>query len=146
MRELSLALHILGAAGWIGGGLYGRVTYSSLARNSASSGRALHTLSEKADRFFGPVAVITLVTGVALVWTQDPWGWTDTFVLFGFGAFVFSGVFQPLVSSENEKRLLGAIERGEDAAAELRSSNRSFAIETAVLLVVLWPMVAKLGA
>jgi len=145
MREFLLVLHILGAAGWIGGGLYGWFTYGSLARND-DSGRALHTLSESGGRFFGPIVITTLLSGIALVWTQDAWGWSDTFVLFGIGAFVFSAAFQPLVSAKNEKRLFEAIENGEDAGPELQSSNRSFAIEMTVLLVVLWAMVVKLGA
>ena len=145
LHEGLLVLHILGAAGWIGGGLFGWFSQVQLARNASSSGRALHTLAERADRFFGPVVGLTLLTGIALVWTQDAWGWSDTFVLMGIGAIVFSALFQPLVSSKDQERLLAAVERGQ-AGAEIKASNRTAAIEMTVLLVVLWAMVAKLGA
>lgn len=146
MREFLLVLHILGAAGWVGGGLYGWFAYTQLATNASTSGSALRTLAERADRFFGPIAVTTLVTGIALVWTQDAWSWTDTFVLIGIGVFVFSAGFQPLVASKNEKRLLAVVDEGGDVGPALRSSHRGFAIEMAVLVVAVWAMVTRLGA
>lgn len=146
MREGLVFLHILGAAGWIGGGLYAWHTYTQLARNTETSGRALETLSKRADRYFGPVAGLTLITGIALVWTEDAWTWTDTFVLIGIGVFVFSAVFQPLVSSKTEQRLLASVESGSGVDDALRGAQRVFAIDTAVVLVALWAMVAKLGA
>lgn len=146
MREFLLVLHILGAAGWIGGGLFGWFAYTQLATNASTTGNALQTLAGKADRYFGPVAVTTLVTGIALVWTQDAWGWTDTFVLIGIGVFLFSAVFNPLVASKNEKRLLAAVDEGGDVGPALRASHRGFAIEMAVLVVAVWAMVSRLGA
>jgi hypothetical protein len=106
----------------------------------------LQTLSKRADRYFGPVAGLTLITGIALVWTQDAWTWTDTFVLIGIGVFVFSAAFQPLVSSKTEQRLLASVESGSGVDGALRGAQRVFAIDTAVVLVALWAMIAKLGA
>lgn len=146
MRDWLLFFHILGAAGWIGGGLYGWFSYTQIARNASTSGMALATLTRAADRYFGPVAGLTLLTGIALVWTQDPWQWDDTFVLMGIAVFVFSAAFQPLVSSKTEKRLLDAVDSGEDASVALRSTHRVFAIDLAVVLVTMWAMVVKLGA
>ena len=146
MREGLLFLHIFGAAGWIGGGLYAWHAYTQLARSTETSGRALETLSKRADRYFGPVAGLTLITGIALVWTEDAWTWTDTFVLIGIGVFVFSAAFQPLVSSKTEQRLLTSVESGSGVDDALRGAQRVFAIDTAVVLVALWAMVAKLGA
>jgi uncharacterized membrane protein len=146
MRDWLLFFHILGAAGWIGGGLYAWHAYTQLGRNTETSGRALETLSKKADRYFGPVAGLTLITGIALVWTQDAWTWTDTFVLIGIGVFVFSAAFQPLVSSKAQDRLLAAVESGSGVDDALSRAQRVFAIDTAVVLVALWAMVAKLGA
>ncbi|HEX6221084.1 MAG TPA: DUF2269 family protein [Acidimicrobiia bacterium] len=146
MRDWLLFFHIVGAAGWIGGGLFAWFTYTQIAKNAATSGKSLATLTGRADRYFGPVAVLTLLSGIALVWTQDPWQWNDTFVLMGIGVFVFSAVFQPLVSSKAEKRLLEAVESGGDTTGALRSSNLASAVDIAVVLVTLWAMVVKLGA
>lgn len=146
MRDWLLFLHILGAAGWIGGGLYGWFSYTQIAKNASTSGKALTTLSATADRYFGPVALLTLLTGIALVWTQDPWQWNDTFVLVGIGVFVFSAAYQPLVSSKNEKRLLDAVDSGQGVRPALAASHRVFAVDIGVVLVALWAMVVKLGA
>jgi uncharacterized membrane protein len=146
MHNWLVFFHVLGAAGWIGGGLHGWFSYTQLANNSSTSGNALATLTGAADRYFGPVAVLTLLTGIALVWTQDAWQWSDTFVLIGIGVFVFSAAFQPLVASKTEKRLLDAVDSGSEVGPALRASHRVFAIDVAVVLVALWAMVAKIGA
>jgi hypothetical protein len=106
----------------------------------------LVTLTKAADRYFAPVAIVTLLIGIGLVWSQDPWTWSDTFVLVGIGVFVFSAVWQPLVASKTETRLVEAVTAGGDASAEIRASHRVVAVDVAVLLVALWSMVVKLGA
>lgn len=146
MGEWLLFFHILGAAGWIGGGLYGWFSHTQIARASGPGGQALVTLTKTADRYFGPVAIVTLLTGIGLVWSQDPWAWNDTFVLVGIGVFVFSAVWQPLVASKTETRLVAAVTSGGDASAEIRASHRVVAVDVTVLLVALWSMVVKLGA
>lgn len=146
MRNWLLVLHILGAAGWIGGGLYSWYSSNMLARDGASNAGAARLIASSADRYFGPVAVLTLLTGIALVWTQEAWGWTDTFVLIGIGVFVFSAVWQPLVAAKSEERLLAAIESGEGAGPALGAANRVALVDVGVLLIALWAMVVKLGA
>ncbi len=144
MRNVLLILHILGAAAWIGGGLYGWFSYSRLAKAGAGSG--LRAVAGAADRYFGPAAVLTLLSGIALVWTQDAWGWSDTFVLVGIGVFVFSAAWQPLVASKVEERFLDAVDGQGDLVSASRSVNLTMAVDLAVLLVALWAMVVKLGA
>lgn len=148
MRNWLLVLHILGAAGWIGGGLYGWFSYVVLARSGPEiRNGALVTLSGRANRFFGATVALTLLTGITLVITQAAWGWTDLFVWFGVGMFVFSGIWQSLVSSKAEDRLLAASAGdGDDLLGAIGSFHLSAAVEMAVLLLVLWSMVVKLGA
>lgn len=146
MRDWLLIFHILGAAGWIGGGLYTWYASNQLARNSDTAGNAARILAGGADRYFAPVAVVTLLTGLALVWTQEAWGWTDTFVLIGIGVFVVSGVWQPLVASKAEERYLVAMESGEGISEATGALNRAALVDLGILLVALWAMVVKLGA
>ena len=141
-----MILHILGAAGWIGGGLYSWFASNQLARNSGPNGNAARLIAGSADRYFGPVAVVTLLTGIALVWTQEAWGWSDAFVLIGIGVFVFSAAWQPLVASKAQERLLAAIDSGDGAGPALGAANRVALVDVGVLLVALWAMVVKLGA
>lgn len=144
MRNVLLILHILGAAGWIGAGLYGWFSYTKLAR--AGAGGGLRAVTEAADKFFGPVAALTLLSGIALVWTQDAWAWNDTFVLIGVGVFAFSAGWQPLVAAKAEERLLDSVESGHDVDGALIAFSRSTAVDVAVVLVALWAMVVKFGA
>jgi len=146
MRDWLLFFHILGAAGWIGGGLYGWFAYTQIAHNAGIAGKALEAISKTANRYFGPVAGVTLLSGIALVWTQDAWAWNDTFVLVGIGVFVFSAAFEPLVAAKTETRLVETAASGGDTATALRAWHRVFAIDFAVLMVALWAMVVKLGA
>lgn len=145
MRDGLLFLHIIGAAGWIGGGLYAWYTQNKIARDSAAARPTLPLLTKASGAYFGAVSGLTLLSGIALVWTQDPWAWNDTFVLIGIGVFIFSAVWQPLVSQKVGGRLLTAVEEGRDPSAELTAGNRTTVLEVLVLLVALWAMIAKLG-
>lgn len=146
MRNWLLFFHVLGAAVWIGGGVYGWVSTSQLARNPGRVGKSLEIISSAGGRFFGPFVGLTVLTGIALVWTQEAWGWSDAFVLIGLGAVVFSGAWQPLVAQKADTALIEKVSAGGDATTELGAFNRSAMIELAVLLFVLWSMVFKLGA
>ena len=146
MRDGLLVLHILSAAAWIGGGLYSWYAFTRLARAGSEAGDSVPVLTRTADRYFGPAAGLTLLSGIVLVLTVDPWGWTDTFVLVGLGTFLFSAVWQPLVGNKVQARLLGAVSGGGDTDRALGGFHRSTAIEMAVLVFAVWAMVAKLGS
>ena len=146
MREALLFLHILSAASWIGGGLFAMFAYGRLAGSGpGSAGRALRQLSEGGNRYFGTAAGLTLLTGIILVLTSDPYGWGDVFVIIGLSAFVFSAAFQPLVGEKAEERLLAAVDEGTaNVRSELGIFYRNSAIELGVLVFALWAMVTKL--
>jgi uncharacterized membrane protein len=145
MRDGLLVLHILSAAAWIGGGLYSWYAFTHLARAGSEAGDSVPVLARTADRYFGPAAGLTLLTGIVLVLTVDPWGWTDTFVLVGLGAFLFSAIWQPLVSNKVQARLLGAVSGEGDTDRALGGLHRSTAVELAILVFAVWAMVSKLG-
>ena len=145
MHNWLLFFHVLGAAAWIGGGLYGWISTTQLARNPGRVGKSLEIISSAGGRFFGPFVGLTVLTGIALVWTEEAWGWSDAFVLIGLGAVVFSGAWQPLVAQKADTALIEKVGAGDDATEELSVFNRTALIELAVLLFVLWSMVFKLG-
>jgi hypothetical protein len=146
MRDWLLFFHILGAAGWVGGGIYGWISTRQLARNPGRIGKSLELMASAGGRFFGPFVGLTVLSGIALVWTQEAWGWSDAFVLIGLGAVVFSGAWQPLVAQKTDTDLIEKAGAGGDTSRELVAYDRNAAIELAVLLFVLWSMVFKLGA
>lgn len=145
MRDGLLVLHILSAAAWIGGGLYSWYAFTQLARAGSEAGDSVPVLARTADRYFGPAAGLTLLTGIILVLTVDPWGWTDTFVLVGLGAFLFSAVWQPLVSNKVQARLLVAVSGEGDTDRALGGLHRSTVVELGILVFAVWAMVTKLG-
>jgi hypothetical protein len=102
-------------------------------------------LARTADRYFGPAAGLTLLTGILLVLAVDPWGWTDAFVLVGLGVFLFSAIWQPLVANKVQARLLGALAGESDTGEALGAFHRSAAVDVAILVVAVWAMVSKLG-
>lgn len=145
MRTWLLIGHILSAAAWIGGGLFSWFATIQLTRAGGEAGHAVRRISEKADRYFGAAAGLTLLTGLSLVLFTDPWGWTDAFVLVGIGVFLFSAAWQPLVASKVDERLLTAIDEGGDTSAALSAFNRVAVVDIGILLIALWAMVVKLG-
>jgi hypothetical protein len=145
IRDGLLTLHILSAAAWIGGGLYSWYAFSHLTRAGGEAGASVPLLARTADRYFGPAAGLTLLTGILLVLAVDPWGWTDAFVLVGLGVFLFSAIWQPLVANKVQARLLGALAGEGDTGQALSAFHRSAAVDVAILVVAVWAMVSKLG-
>jgi uncharacterized membrane protein len=145
MRDGLLVLHILSAAAWIGGGLYSWYAFTHLVRAGSEVGDSVPMLARTADRYFGPAAGLTLLTGIVLVLTVDPWGWTDTFVLVGLGVFLFSAIWQPLVSNKVQARLLASVAGDGATDQALKGFHRSSAVDLAILVFAVWAMVTKLG-
>lgn len=147
MRNGLLFLHIIGAAGWLGGGLYAAYTYSTLAKaEPAAAGPALGRLKKVEDRYFGPVSGLVLLSGIGLVLTSDAFGWGDTFVLIGLGAFLVSGLLNGTLFKNATDRLVEASSTGSGVTEALRFWQRGVVVDVVILLVVIWAMVSKLGA
>ena len=146
MGDLLLFLHVLGAAGWIGGGLYTFFIVPRLARKGQEASGTLHEIAGSADRFFGPVAGLVLLTGIGLVFESEAYGWSHAFVWVGIGVFVLSAIWQPLVGSKVEERLLGAVSgAGPDVGSAVSTWRKTAMFDVVIVLVALWAMVVKLG-
>jgi hypothetical protein len=147
MRDGLLFLHIVGVAGWLGGGLYAFYTYSALAPlDPGAAGPALQKLKKVEDRFFGPSSGLVLLSGIGLVLTSETFDWGDGFVLIGLGAFVLSAILAATVGKRRSERLLEAGTSGSGVAAALRSWQRGTVWDYLILFVVIWAMITKFGA
>jgi uncharacterized membrane protein len=147
MRDGLLFLHILGAAGWLGGGLFGAFAYPAVARSGPPAAAGILAVFEKrGGAYFGVTSGLVLLSGIGLVITSDAFGWSDTFVLIGLGAFLLSGIIQATVGGRANKRLAAAAESGTDIDEAVSSWRQISLVDIAVLLVVVWSMVTKLGA
>jgi hypothetical protein len=147
MRDFLLFLHIIGAAGWIGGGLYGYFTYPAVARTGPPTAAPILRGFEKwGGAYFGVTSGLVLLSGIALVLTSDAFGWGDAFVLIGLGAFLISGIVQGAIGRKANERLTAAAESGSDIPQAVSSWRQTSVIDLVVLFVVVWAMVTKLGA
>jgi hypothetical protein len=146
VEDVLLFVHIAGAAGWIGGGVFGAYSIGRLAKaGGASNGRAMEVIVEKAGVYFTIMFVLVVGAGVGLVLIEDEWGWGDTFIWFGIGAIVLSGVWQGLVAGKSDQRLLDAVKNeSPNRLAVLGTWRRTAWVDVAILLVALWAMVTKL--
>jgi hypothetical protein len=145
MRNILLFLHIVGAAGWIGAGLFAQFVYTRLTRAApGSASDSLAAIGQKASWYFGSVSGLVLLSGIGLVLTSD-YGWTDTFVIVGIAAFVLSGIWQSLVGNRTDQRFLASLKgEGSDPIAALRTWRRVSSVDLGVLLITVYAMVAKL--
>lgn len=146
MRNLLLLLHIVGAAGWIGAGLFAQYVYTRITRDAPTAAAdSLEAIGKKASWYFGAVSGLVLVTGIGLVLTSDAYGWTDAFVIIGIAAFVLSGIWQSIVGTRSDVRFLAALKgEGGDRSVALRTWRRVSSVDLAILFFTVYAMVAKL--
>lgn len=75
MRDILLIIHIVGVAGWLGGGLHGVVTYSAVASTAPPvAAPALRALAKLDQRFYAPATLLVLLSGIGLVLTSEAYG------------------------------------------------------------------------
>jgi uncharacterized membrane protein len=147
MRDFLLILHIVGAAGWLGGGLFGAFAYPTVARSGPPAAAGILAVFEKwGSAYFGVTSGLVLLSGIGMVISSDAFAWSDAFVLIGLGAFLVSGIVQSTVGGRANKRLAAAAESGTGIEEAVSSWRQISLVDIAVLLVVVWAMVTKLGA
>jgi uncharacterized membrane protein len=147
--ELFKLLHVVGAIVWVGAGAGLLVLNQHLVRvkdydGLVMVGRASQSLGM---RLFVPASLVTVAFGIALVATEPAYGFTDLWILIGFGGIVASGIAQTFVAERAGKRFLAiATEHGTDhpnLAVAARGITRGSVLDLGLLLVVVWAMVAK---
>jgi hypothetical protein len=147
MHDGLLFIHIVGAAGWLGGGLFGWFSTAGIARIGApTAGETMKSMEKWAGVYFGVSSGLVLLSGIGLVLTSDAYGWGDTFVLIGLGAFVVSSILQSTIGRKANTRLVEAGTSGTDVEPALRAWRQASSWDLLVLFVVVWAMVTKLGA
>lgn len=146
LGDTLLFLHIIGAAGWIGGATFAYFYLGQLAKEGGADRG--HNMESYMDRLrqYGTVAIpLVLLTGVGLVFTEDQWSWEDTFVWVGIGAIVVSGIWQGAYAKKKDEALVESVKSEDsDRLGRLRRWNQTFWIEVAIVLIALWAMVTKL--
>lgn len=150
LYEMLVIVHVVAAAVWIGGG----VTISLLAARAWASrddGTVIE-LSRIGDyvgsRMFGPAALVLLGAGVWAT-SEGNWEYGDAWVSIGFAGWI-AGFLIALAWHRTEgERIRAAVADGGASGARARQVATTGMViglvELALLIVVVWAMVAKPG-
>lgn len=142
-------LHVCGAIAWVGGGLGLLILSRRLvaAGDHATLLKAGEHSQALGTRLFMPASLVTIGAGVAMVATTPQIGFTDLWILMGFGGVVLSGVAQMTLSSKAEARFVAAAtDHGVDSpevARAARGLTLGSVADITVLVLVVWAMVVK---
>ena len=146
-RTMLLTLHITAIASWLGVDVAQHAMRHRWQKETSEATKAwarmqfwLH------DRYYAVVAVLILVTGIALV--QDGhWGWSSGFIWVGIATIVAGATLGGIGLKGLAKTRVEALEAS-DAHAAVATDRRSLPIElmlTAFVLVTVAAMVHKWG-
>ena len=146
-RTMLLTLHITAIASWLGVDVAQHAMRHRWQKESPEAAKAwarmqfwLH------DRYYAVVAVVILVTGVALV-QHGHWGWSSKFIWVGLGTIAAGATLGGIGLKGLAKKRIDALE-ADDAAGGAVADRRSLPIElllTAFVLVAVAGMVQKWG-
>lgn len=149
MTETLLVLHIIFAAGWLGAGFYTAFLGPRfVAAGGESAGTWIKALEAAGTRYFMPAGILTLLTGVGLVLSNEAYSWGDLFVTIGLSVIVITTLMGSLINAKQGKLAVEAVDAGDFAGAgaagkKLAMSGR---IITVLLIITYVVMILKTGA
>lgn len=149
MDRTILTIHILSAAVWIGTGVF--FMYAG-PRFRGIGGPAVagwvQVALDAIPRLVSPTAILTMLTGVAMVITEEAWGWGDAFVWIGLGVFVIVLSIAIGWSAPNMRRALAALEAKDmpTVGASMNKVANGGLVIVALLIFTEFAMVFRLGA
>jgi hypothetical protein len=146
--DILLVIHIAAAGSWLGANLIQAIVPGVLGAESSAAASWFRTTEKLSGRFYIPVGVTVLVTGILLVLNSDLYGFGSTFVTIGFVAVVIGAVLGSAVFGPKAVVAADAIDAGDmTLARKNRGTLSSFGmLDTLVLLFTIYAMVSKLGA
>lgn len=147
-RDILLVIHISAAGAWLGANLIQAIVPGVVGLESSGAASWFRTTEKLSSRFYIPVGVTVLVTGILLVLNSDLYGFGSTFVTIGFVAVVIGAVLGSTVFGPKSVVAADAIDAGDmTLARKTRGTLSSFGIlDTLVILFTMYAMVSKLGA
>jgi uncharacterized membrane protein len=147
--EILKLLHVLGAIVWVGAGsglfLLGlRMRADGDREGLRSLGRSATALGQT---LFAPAALVTLIAGVVMVATEPHFAFGDLWIIIGLTGVLASFVIGMGLAEPTDRRLAALLEDHEvdhpEVAATLARSFRLSTIDLAILMIVVWAMVAQ---
>lgn len=146
--HILLVIHIAAAGAWFGANLLQAIVPGLLGPVTPAAASWFRTTEKLSGRFYIPVGVTVLVTGILLVLNSEAYGFGSVFVAIGFATVVIGAVLGSTVFGPKSLAIADAIDAGEtDRADKIRVTVGNFGIlDTVILLFTFYAMVAKLGA
>jgi hypothetical protein len=147
-RDILLVLHIAGAGAWLGANIMQALVPGLMGPTSPAAASWFRVTEKLSGRFYIPVGVTILATGILLVLDSDPYGFGSAFVSIGFGAVVIGAVLGSTVFGPKSAAIADALDSGNTVLAEkIRATTGQFGVlDTLVLLFAIYAMVSKVGA
>jgi hypothetical protein len=147
-RTMLLTLHITAIAAWLGADVVQHAMRHRWQKETSEATEAWARMQFWIhDRYYAVVAVLVLVTGIALV--QDGhWGWSTTFIWVGIATIVAGATLGGVGLKGLAKKRIDRLEAG-DTQGAVAVERRALPIEfllTAFVLVSVVAMVHKWGA
>lgn len=149
MEETLLIIHILSAAAWIGASMYLGFAGPRMANaGGPAAGAWIGVVLASVTRFFTPVALLTAVSGAAMVVLLDQWDWSDGFVTVGLGvvALALAIAWGNNVRALKDARSAAQAGLMEEAASHGRRVVRGGAAILLLLVAAEVAMVLRWGA
>jgi uncharacterized membrane protein len=151
MYELWLAIHILCAVIWVGGG----VSVHLLGRWTVKRGDPEQIVAFNRDAvklgivFYAPLSIVLIIAGVLLV-EEVGYGYGDLWITLGFLGWLFSLALGVGFYPRQARKVEAAVTAGGQAAPEAHATIGRIllvnSIEITVLLLVIVDMAVKPGA
>ncbi len=145
LHEWLLFIHIVGAIVFVGGG----ITLGVQVLGAGRAPRQFLDMAELSGRAIGVGAVVTLLSGIALVLESDVWSFSMGFVLFGIATIVISGAVDALYFRKQTAAIGAAIVEGGPESPEVHAGllrvARANAIVILLYVATIWAMVFKPG-
>ncbi|HEX6221717.1 MAG TPA: DUF2269 family protein [Acidimicrobiia bacterium] len=149
MERTLVTIHILSAAVWIGTGvffMYAGPRFRSIGGPAVAGW--IQVALGAIPRFVSPAALLTVLSGIALVMLEEAWGWGDQFVWIGLAVFVVVLSIGIGWSAPNMRRALAALETKDmpTVGASMKRVATGGLVIVALLMFAEFAMVFRLGA
>jgi len=145
--EILKLIHVLGAIVWVGGAVLMIILGFRVAK--ADLGRRLgytEDMNFVGGRVFAPASIVTLSAGIWLVIWHPAYDFNQLWIILALGGIAVSIAIGMGFYPPQGNALIAELKAG-NPAAEARSARiaRVSMVDTAILLIVVWAMVAKPG-
>jgi uncharacterized membrane protein len=149
LSDFLLIIHVLSAATWIGAGVLSGFAGSRMAGEGGPAALSWARVSREAGaKVFNPAGILTALSGILLVVSDDAYDWGDAFVTVGLVVVVINGIIGGAIHRPNSDKMVAALEGGDyDTAAGLGKQAAIWgSVSIALLIVAVAVMVMKTGA